>query len=140
MRRKTLYTTQEVDVEVDYDVDFDDLLEVIETCNKEQKEKIINTIVNSEGKEEHNKMKRLTLYNEQEVDVECEYDVYFDDIMDLINSCDSYEMEEIIDNIDSDLNGSILIKSDNLYDDQKVKLLKSAFNKFSLEELELRLK
>ena len=133
MRRKTLYTTQEVDVDVEYDVDFDDLLEIVESCNKEQREKIINKIVNTDdGK----RMKTLTLYNEQEVDVDVEYDVVFTDLVDMITDCDDDELEEIRNIIDS----PTWITSDNLYDEQKLKLLKTVFDKYSLEELEQRLK
>jgi hypothetical protein len=52
------------------------------------------------------------------------------------DSCNDDELEEIMSTIDS----PTFINFDNLYDEQKLKLLKTSFDKFSLEELEQRLK
>lgn len=142
MRRKTLYTTQEVDVDCEYLVDFDDLLELAGSCNKDQKEKIKSIMDNSyEGN--HKRMKNLTLTTEQEVDVDCSYDVEFGDLIDMINDCDEEELDELMDVIDNSTSfrsNHLWINSDNLYDEQKLNLLKKSFAKYSLEELEQRLK
>ena len=76
-------------------------------------------------------MKRKTLYAYQEVDVE--YDVEFDDLLEMIGSCDEDELNQIRGMVS-------YIKCDNLYDEQKMKMLISAFHKYELDELTLRLK
>ena len=84
-------------------------------------------------------MKTKTLYTTQEV--ECAYDIEIEDLIDLINECDDGEFSKIRDCLTHTfIDESTWITSDNLYDEQKLKLLKTAFDKFSLEELEQRLK
>lgn len=78
-------------------------------------------------------MKRKTFYTTVDVDVDC--DIEFDDLLELVESCDEYEKEEIRELIGSDDS----LYANNLYDEMKVKLLKEAFNKFSLEELQEKL-
>lgn len=79
-------------------------------------------------------MKRKTFYTTVDVDVDC--DIEFDDLLELIESCDEYEKEEIREIIGSSDDS---LYANNLYDEMKVKLLKEAFNKFSLEELQEKL-
>jgi hypothetical protein len=76
-------------------------------------------------------MKRKTLYTEQYVD--CEYDVDFNDLLELIESCDDDEKAEIRRLIG--INFNFNIKVENLYDVQKQKLLEVAFEKYNLDEL-----
>ena len=76
-------------------------------------------------------MKRKTLYVDQYV--ECEYDIQFQDIIDVIQDCNDEEIEEI----KKITNGEDLFK--NLYDKQKFDLLKVAMKKYNLDELQQRL-
>lgn len=79
-------------------------------------------------------MKRKTLYTEQYID--CEYDIDFEDLLELIESCDSEESSEIRKLIGSDMND---VHISNLYDEQKLEILKVAFNKYNLEQLQEKL-
>jgi DNA-directed RNA polymerase specialized sigma24 family protein len=79
-------------------------------------------------------MKRKTLYVEQ--DVECEYEIDFNDILELIESCDEDELQEIRDAVG--VKGEVIINK-NLADEQKSELLAAAFKKYSYEELQERL-
>ena len=58
-------------------------------------------------------MKTKTLYVEQYVD--CEYDIEFEDVLELIESCNDKEKRKIRDLVSS-------TSADNLYDEQKMKL------------------
>jgi len=78
-------------------------------------------------------MKRKTLYSEQYVD--CEYDIHFSDILELIESCDEEEMKEIRDIVG--VQEGIVTK--NLLDQQTSELLAAAFKKYSYFELQERL-
>lgn len=78
-------------------------------------------------------MKRKTIYTEQYVD--CEYDIDFADVLELIESCDDVEISQIRNIIGSGISES----KSNLYDDQKIALLKVAMQKYNLEELETKL-
>ena len=79
-------------------------------------------------------MKRKTLYVEQ--DVECEHEIDFNDILELIESCDEDELQEIRDAVG--VKGEVIINK-NLADEQKSELLAAAFKKYSYEELQERL-
>lgn len=76
-------------------------------------------------------MRSKTIYSEQYVD--CEYDVSFDDIMELIESCDDDELKIIRDLVGSS------IKTNNLMDEQKLALLQIAFERYNLEQLQEKL-
>lgn len=67
------------------------------------------------------------------VDVDVELD--FDDLIDIIDNCNSIELEIIRDAVESENQ----IKVDNLYDEQKLKVLKTAFDRYNLEELQEKL-
>jgi len=71
-----------------------------------------------------------------------EADIYFDidDIIELVDSCNDYEKDQIIEDINYNKDANTIIKCETLYDEQKMKILKSAFDKFNLDELEERLK
>lgn len=79
-------------------------------------------------------MKSKTLYVNQ--DVECEYDIEFDDIIELIESCDEDELQEIRDAVG--VKDEVIV-SKNLLDEQKSELLAAAFKKYTYEELQERL-
>jgi len=76
-------------------------------------------------------MRNKTIYSEQNID--CEYDISFEAIMELIESCDEDELKEIRNIIGSD------IKVTNLMEEQKMSLLKVAFERYNLEQLEEKL-
>ena len=84
-------------------------------------------------------MRRKTFYTTQEVDTE--YDMDFDDLIDLIISCDDSEKTEILELVGSTNDSKIKcndseIKCETLYDEQKLKVLTIAFNRYDLEELQ----
>jgi DNA-directed RNA polymerase specialized sigma24 family protein len=79
-------------------------------------------------------MKSKTLYVNQDID--CEYDIEFDDILDLIESCDEDELQEIRDVIG--VKDEVIIRK-SLDDEQKSELLAAAFKKYSYQELQERL-
>jgi DNA-directed RNA polymerase specialized sigma24 family protein len=81
-------------------------------------------------------MNRKTLYVEQEV--ECEYDIEFDDILELIENCDEDEIKQIREVIGHHHHRDVIV-SKNLADEQKSELLAAAFKKYSYEELQERL-
>ena len=113
MRRKTLYTEQDVDVDLSNKLD-----EIIEYIKKLKKSSI------------------------ETVEVECEYDLDFNDLMDLIEQCNEYEKREIKESIVDELinEDDQMIKCDTIYDIQKFKVLKAAFKKYDLDELVEKLK
>ena len=81
-------------------------------------------------------MKRKTFY--ATVDVDVDYDIEFEDLLEIIESCDEEELNEIRDLIgeQSDNSG---FDAHNLYDESKLKILKVAFKKYELDELMKRL-
>jgi hypothetical protein len=81
-------------------------------------------------------MRTKTLYVDQNID--CEYDIQFNDILELIESCSISEKEEILDVIDSRPLGTSQeqqIVCETLYDQEKLKVLKFAFEKYNLDQL-----
>jgi hypothetical protein len=72
-------------------------------------------------------MKNKTLYSDEYVS--CSYDVNFNDILDLIVSCDDYEKQQIRVAIGEQQ------KIFTLYDEEKTKILKIAFEKYSIDQL-----
>lgn len=118
-RRQSFHTY--VDVEVD--IESYDILELLEEeleakdyelIEKALKGKSFSKCVDSVG-----------------VDVELD----FDDLIDIIDNCNSRELELIRDAVESEDQ----IKVDTLYDEQKLKVLKAAFNRYNLDELQERL-
>lgn len=77
-------------------------------------------------------MKRKTIYTEQYV--ECEYEIQFSDILDIIEECDDSEIEKIKKDIGVNENQNT-IRASNIYEEQKIELLKVAFDKYTLDEL-----
>jgi len=136
MRTKTLYTTVD-DVDVDYDIKFKDLLELIENCDKEELDQIRDLVGDPSPdvglKSNLKRMRGKTLYTTLDVDVE--YDITFNDLLELIDTCDKYELDEIRNLIGH----TGIIDVDNLYDEMKLKVLKVAFDKFNLDELKSKL-
>ena len=78
-------------------------------------------------------MRSKTIYSEQYV--ECEYDVDFNDLMDLIESCDENELRQIRKIVGAE----DTIKAGNLMDQQKIQLLKVALEKYNLDQLQEKL-
>ena len=108
MRGKTIYTSQEVDI--DYEPKLNRIIKFIENLKDESLES---------------------------VDIDCEYDVNFDDLMELIYNCNDSEKAEIKKAVTE--YDELEIRCDTLYDVQKFKVLKVAFEKYDLEELLERL-
>lgn len=81
---------------------------------------------------------KKTLYACQEV--ETEYDIYFEDLLELIEDCDDSEKNKILETIGFKFTkDDEIISASNLYDEEKVKLLKCAFKKYDIDELMSRL-
>ena len=137
MRTKTLYTTVD-DVDVDYDIKFKDLLELIENCDIEELDQIRDLVGEPSidaglNKSNLKRMRGKTLYTK--VDIDTEYEMTFNDLLELIDTCDKYELDEIRNLIGY----TDIINVDNLYDEMKLKVLKVAFDKFNLDELKSKL-
>jgi len=58
--------------------------------------------------------------------------IHIDDILELVENCNNYEREQILDEINFDKD---VIKCETLYDEQKLKVLKKAFEIYDLDEL-----
>lgn len=136
MYSKTINVYDEVNVEVCHEFDMEDILDLVSKCNEEEKEKILKVI--NETPEKSKKIRRKDLCFDEYVSVDFDYDVNFDQIRDLVCECSMDEKEIIVEDIGIDDDNFFMV--DNLYDEQKVKLLKEAFCKYNLEELEARLK
>ena len=137
MRTKTLYTTVD-DVDVDYDIKFKDLLELIENCDIEELDQIRDLVGEPSidaglNKSNLKRMRGKTLYTK--VDIDTEYEMTFNDLLELIDTCDKYELDEIRNLIGY----TDIINVDNLYDEMKLKVLKVAFDKFNLDKLKSKL-
>ena len=78
-------------------------------------------------------MRRKTFY----ADVEAEYDITFNDMLDLIGSCTESELKIIRDSIN--YFDDKLKEVDNLYDENKLRVLNVAFGKYTLDELQEKL-
>jgi nanoRNase/pAp phosphatase (c-di-AMP/oligoRNAs hydrolase) len=132
---RNLSINQEVDVDFEYEVEFDEILELIEKCNQKEREKITEVINNSEVSD---KAKRKSLYISDYVDIDFEYDVDLNEILNLVENCSRIEKNQILKIIGEDTENTSIIAG-NLYDEEKVKLLKYAFRKYDLDELMSRL-
>jgi formate-dependent nitrite reductase cytochrome c552 subunit len=119
--RKTLYTTQDVEIEIE--TEFENLLEIIQNCNEEEKAEIRGIVA---AKKSYRKSIRTKQY------VDCEYEVEFDDLLELISDCSKSErklLQEIVLDIDQ------IIECKTIYDEEKMSVLKKAFDKYELDEL-----
>jgi len=77
-------------------------------------------------------VKRKTFYTSQEVDCECQYDITFREMIDLIETCTDSEKSQIRDIVCDEIKD---INCNTLYDEQKMKVLNAAFKKYDLDEL-----
>ena len=78
-------------------------------------------------------MRRKTFYS----DVEAEYDITFNDLLELIGNCTESELKIIRNSINYfDTKHK---EVDNLYDENKLRVLKVAFEKYTLDELQEKL-
>lgn len=129
-RRTNMSLTQEQWVDIDYNVNFDELVELIKMTDKDELVKIQNLITKLLSENDFSKRTRRILSIETEID--CEYDFYFNDILDIIANCDLDQENEIKKVLKLEV-------SSNLYDDNIQRVLKVAADKYSLEELQSRL-
>jgi hypothetical protein len=79
-------------------------------------------------------MKKKTFFTN--VDVDVDYQITFDDMLQLINSCNENELDQIRSLIGCSYKE---FKADNIYDESKLKVLKVAYNKYNLDELQSKL-
>lgn len=129
-RRTNMSLTQEQWVDIDYNVNFDELVELIKMTDKDELVKIQNLITKLLSENDFSKRTRRILSIETEID--CEYDFYFNDILDIIANCDLDQENEIKKVLKLEV-------SSNLYDDNIQRVLKVAADKYSLEELQSKL-
>jgi len=80
-------------------------------------------------------MKRKTLSTT--VDVDVDYQIRFEDLLEIIESCNEKELNEIRDLITDESNSGFKVST--LYDEHKLKVLKVAFKKYDIDELMKRL-
>lgn len=131
---KTINVYDDVYTDFYHVVDMDEILELVEKCNHTEREKILKVI--NETEPSLGRVKKEIYINDY-VSVDFDYEIDFHQILDLISYCSLDEKEEIISEIGLEEDSFFL--ANNLYDEQKVKLLKNAFDKYSLEELQQRL-
>lgn len=83
-------------------------------------------------------MKRKYLYKDVEsyVNTEVEVEIEFDDLLELIESCNEEELKIIRDLVELDTKD---VSVNNLYDEQKFQLLLAAMKKYNLEQLQEKL-
>ena len=79
-------------------------------------------------------MRNKTFYAQVEVDVD--YDIKFDDLLELIESCNPDELDEIRDLVGME---NDVFETSNLYDEMKMNIIKQAFEKYDLDELREKL-
>ena len=77
-------------------------------------------------------MRRKTFYTTVEVDAD--YDIEFEDMLELIESCDEDELDEIREIVNKDVI-SIVSTHANLDEVQKTELLAAAMKKYTYQEL-----
>lgn len=84
-------------------------------------------------------MKTKYLYKDVEayVDTEVEIEIDFEDVLELIESCNEEELKIIRSTIKLETESAIPIN--NLYDEQKFQLLLAAMKKYNLEQLQDKL-
>jgi len=128
INRRIKQLTKSIDVDVEVELDYDDIDILTDECEDDAERLLLRKLL---------KGKSFTKYVE-----DFEADIYFDidDILELVDSCNNYEKEQIIDDINYSKDYNTIIKCETLYDEQKMKVLKSAFDKYNLDELEERLK
>jgi len=123
---------ENVSVDFDYKVDINEILELVENCSVDEREKILNLISTTEANDDDK-----ILYVSDYVDVDFDHDLDFYDILELVENCTGDEKVQIVESIG--INDNNFLGATNLYDEYKVKLLKEAFEKYTLEELQSRL-
>jgi len=119
IKRRIHKLIKKLDVNVEVKLDYDDILF------------ITNDIVALDVAllRKNLKYKKFTKYVE-DFDAEIYFDI--DDILELVENCNNYEREQILDEINFDKD---VIKCETLYDEQKLKVLKKAFEIYDLDEL-----
>lgn len=127
INRRIKQLTKSIDIDVKVKLDSEDIDLLTDSCFESEKILLKKLL----------KGKTFTKYVE-----DFDADIYFDidDILELVNTCNDYEREQILEEINYDKDENAIIKCETLYDEQKMKVLKSAFDKFNLDELEERLK
>jgi len=123
---------ERVDVGFDYKFNIIEILDLVENCSAEERQKILNVITSTEVNNDDK-----VLYINEDADIDINVDIDFHEILDLIDNCSGEEKEEIVESIG--INDDNFFVAINLYDEGKVKLLKAAFDKYTLEELQSRL-
>jgi len=118
MKRKSFSTYVDVEVELEYY----DLIELLEDyfidCSEEEQIALKKYI---KGKHIYKNVN----------DVDAEVDVDFNDILSMIETCDINEKNDIRNLIGN----TNQFECESLYDEQKLKVLKAAFDKYDLDQL-----
>ena len=128
INRRIKQLTKNIDIDVEVELDYDDIDIITDECEDDAERLLIRKAL---------KGKTFTKYVE-----DFEAEIYFDidDILELVDNCNDYEKDQIIEDINYNKDANTIIKCETLYDEQKMKVLKSAFDKFDLDELKKRLK
>ena len=123
INRRIKQLTKNIDIDVEVELDSEDICLLTDECDSESEKILIKKAL---------KGKTFTKYVE-----DFEADIYFDidDILELVDGCSNFEKEQILDEINYNKDENTIIKCENLYDEQKMKVLKLEFDKYDLDEL-----
>jgi hypothetical protein len=133
---RDIYVEGDTTVEFDYEFDMEQILSLIEKCTKEERDMIMSHI-NLTKPNDNPRYNKKELYISEYTEVGFYYSLDFYELMDIINDCSGSEKEEIMEQLGFD--DDKILMANNLYDEQKAKLLTEAFKIYSLEELQERL-
>ena len=127
INRRIKQLTKNIDIDVEVELDYDDIDLITDDCDDDAERILIRKLL---------KGKSFTKYVE-----DFNADIYFDidDILELVDSCNNNEKEQILEEINYYKDENTIIKCETLYDEQKMKVLKTAFDKYSLDELSQKL-
>jgi len=135
MRNSSINVYDQIEVSFDYEVEIDDILDLVEQCDKDEKARIVQFI--NDFDDDGKRKRRKVLSIEEYVDVDFEYDVDFYQVVELVSNCSDHEKLKIVEDINFD--SDIVFRADNLYDEQRIKLLFDAYKKYDIDELKARL-
>lgn len=130
-----------VEIDIDVKLDVSDVVEFIENYATEKDFYMINVALNPDKEHEEysgkddvsgSMLKSFWKYIEADVDIEEE------DVLDYLDYANSYTIDKIIKHLGVVKNFNPFGTS--LYDDMKFDVLKEAFDKYNLDELEEKLK
>lgn len=123
INRRIKQLTKSIDIDIEVKLDYDDIDTITDNIEGDEERLLVRKFLTG---------KKFTKYVE-----DFNADIYFDmdDILELVNDCNDFEKEQILDDINYDKDQNTIIKCETLYDEQKMKVLKTAFDKYNLDEL-----